>query len=181
MMLIIKCPVCKLEFGYGYEPSEPKHIRKFTCDRCNVEFQRTIPGTAPKKKVTNNGYSRRRYERRFEVKQMDRKFGDVLSISEYRTYKKMGDTEWYGCIFVHPDYLGSFIDDLENGRLTTKADINKVLTVTSDKGMVIISDDSMSYYRVCKIKADSQKLIQELGKLHQKWLMRDRQLSFLRE
>ncbi len=128
----------------------------------------------------SKGYSPRKYKKSVEVKQLDKLFDYNVAISEYRTYEDTGDTEWYRGISINPAYLGSFIDDLKNRNVRAKAKGNKVLTLKWSKRTVTISDDDMAYYRVYKVKADAQKLIQELEKFHQKWLNRERQLSFLK-
>ena len=125
----------------------------------------------------NSGYLKRKYKRSFEVKQLDKLFDYNVAISEHRTYEDIGDTEWYGGVSINPDYLGSFIDDLKNRRAVAKASGNRVLTLKWSKGTATISDDKMAYYRVYKVKADAQKLIQELEKFHQKWTNRDHQLD----
>lgn len=131
------------------------------------------------KKRNKSGYSLRKYTRSFEIKQQDKLFGDNINISEYRTYKDTGIAEYYGGVSIHPDYFGSFIDDLLNKNCQTKVEKNKTLDLKWRRNLVTISDESMSYYKTFKVTADIQNLINELQLFYLQWLMRDHQLDLL--
>jgi len=126
----------------------------------------------------NSGYPQRKYKRSFEVEQMGKLFDYDIIISEYRTYKDTGDTDWKGATIVHPDYLDSFIEDLKNKRPIAQAGKNRILTLKWSREIVTISDEDMGYQKFYfTVKMDAQKLIPELDKHYQKWLNRDRQLD----